>query len=47
MSEGGMPEEHMDTMSEGNTNGHEQMKTHNTGKYFNITGRHMKQENGL
>ena len=47
VSEEGMPEEHMDTTSECNTDVHEQTKTHNAGKYFNITGRHMKQEDGL
>ena len=47
VTEEGIPEEDMDTISEGNTDVHEQMKTHNIGKYFNITGRHMKQQDGL
>ena len=42
-----MPEEHRGTTSDGNTDGHEQMKTHNAGKYFNITGTQMKGKNGL
>ena len=39
VSEEGMPEEHKVTTSSHNTDGHEQSKIHNAGKYFNASGR--------